>query len=141
MDAASVSPSAEIPRPMKTDFATLLAVAAGGALGALARFGVGKASVTLLGPAYPWGALIVNGLGCFAMGLFYFWLLQRDAVVLKAFLLIGLLGAFTTFSAFALDAALLLRDRSMGAAAAYVGVSVLLSLAGFAAGATLGRSL
>lgn len=118
----------------------LLAVASGGALGALARYGAARASVTLLGAAYPWGTLIVNVAGCFAMGLFYFWLEARDAGALKAFLLVGVLGAFTTFSAFALDAAFLLRERSAGAAALYVVASVALSLGAFAAGAGLGRS-
>ncbi len=126
---------------MKTDALTLLAVAAGGAAGALARFGAGKASVALLGPAYPWGTLFVNVAGCFAMGVLFVWLAGREAAALKAFLLVGVLGAFTTFSAFALDAALLLKDRSAAAAAGYVAASVALSLAGFGCGALVGRAL
>jgi CrcB protein len=125
---------------MKSDFATLIAVASGGALGALARFGVGKASTALFGGAYPWATLAVNVCGCFAMGFLYFWLAGREGVVLKAFLLVGLLGAFTTFSAFALDAALLLRERTAAAALTYVCASVVLSLAGFALGAVLART-
>lgn len=119
----------------------LLAVASGGALGALARYAAGRVSAALLGAAYPWGTLIVNVAGCFAMGLLYFWLETRDAGAFRTFLLVGVLGAFTTFSAFALDAALLLRDRSAGAAALYVVASVVLSLGAFAAGAGVGRSL
>lgn len=126
---------------MKAEPAVLFAVAAGGAVGALARFGAGRAAVALLGPAYPWGTLAVNVAGCFAMGLLYFWLAAKEATALKAFLLVGVLGAFTTFSAFALDAALLLRDRTLSAAGLYVAASVALSLSGFAAGAAAGRAL
>lgn len=126
---------------MRTEAATLLAVAAGGAVGAVARFGAGKASAALMGAAYPFGTLLVNVAGCFAMGLLYFWLAGREAVLLKTFLLVGVLGAFTTFSAFALDAALLLRDRGAAVATGYVAASVGLSLAGFAGGAALGRAL
>lgn len=125
---------------MKSDFATLLAVAAGGAVGALARFGVGRASAAVFGPGYPWGTLAANVIGCSAMGYLYFWLAAREGVFLKAFLLVGVLGAFTTFSSFALDAALLLRERTISIAALYVGASVVLSLAGFSAGAALARA-
>lgn len=125
---------------MKSDIATLFAVASGGAIGALARFGVGKASTALFGGAYPLATLAVNIGGCFAMGYLYFWLAGREAVVLKAFLLVGLLGAFTTFSAFALDAALLLRERTAVAALVYIAASVILSLAGFALGALFARA-
>lgn len=126
---------------MKTDAAVLVAIAAGGAVGALARFGVGRVAAAWLGPAYPWGTLAVNVAGCFAMGVLYFWLAAREATVLKAFLLVGLLGAFTTFSAFALDAVLLMRDRSLAAAGVYVAASVGASLAGFLLGAAAGRAL
>ena len=125
---------------MKAEPAVLFAIAGGGALGALARFAAGRLSVALLGSAYPWGTLLVNATGCFLMGVFYFWLEARDATALKAFLMVGMLGAFTTFSAFALDAAQLLRDRSLGVAALYVGASLVLSFAGFAAGAVAGRA-
>lgn len=126
---------------MKTDLSVLFAIAAGGALGALARYGVVRGAAAWLGSGFPWGTLAVNAAGCFAMGLLYFWLAAKEATALKAFLMVGVLGAFTTFSAFALDAALLLRDRSLSAAALYVAASVAGSLFAFAAGAAAGRAL
>lgn len=126
---------------MKTDLPILFAVASGGALGAVARFVVGRAAVHYLGPAYPYGTMAANIAGCFAMGFLFFWLAARGGVAVKAFLLVGMLGAFTTFSSFALDAALLFRDRTISVAAGYVVLSLTLSLAGFGLGAFFGKSL
>lgn len=84
----------------------VLLVALGGALGALARFGVGNLAVTILGRSFPYGTLGVNVLGSFAIGALYVWLGERappGAVEWRAFLMIGVLGAFTTFSTFSLE--------------------------------------
>ena len=80
----------------------LLAIAGGGAIGALLRYWVSNATYTLTGSAFPYGTLLVNVTGSLVMGFAYIWLLERmlGDSALRAFLLIGLLGAFTTFSTF-----------------------------------------
>ncbi|MHA7872210.1 MAG: fluoride efflux transporter CrcB, partial [Hyphococcus sp.] len=108
------------------------AVAAGGAIGAVMRFGVSRVSFLVLGPNFPWGTLAANVVGSFAMGLVIVWLsgAEQNSPVLRAFLSVGLLGAFTTFSTFSLDAVTLYRDRTVYIAAAYVAASLFLSIAG-----------
>ncbi len=113
-----------------------LAIGAGGALGAMARHGVSRAALHLLGPNFPWGTLTVNAVGSFAMGALVVWLARHEpeTAALRAFLTIGLLGAFTTFSTFALDAMTLAKDRSLTIAGLYVAASVTLSIGGLVAG-------
>lgn len=118
----------------------VFAIGAGGALGALARYAVVRASVALFGPAFPWGTMAVNALGGFILGLIVHALTARaDAGQLRAFLVIGALGAFTTFSSFTFDAFGLFRERSLELAALYVAGSVLLAFVGFGVGAALAR--
>ena len=83
----------------------ILAIAAGGAAGALMRFWVSNGVYVLLGRGFPYGTLAVNILGSLAMGLLYVLFLERMSVSpeLRAGLLIGLLGAFTTFSSFSIE--------------------------------------
>lgn len=83
---------------------TLLQVALGGALGASLRFLVGAAATRSLGPAFPWGTFAVNVVGCFAMGILAAVVLKRGGLTLAPFLMTGVLGGFTTFSAFSLEA-------------------------------------
>ena len=118
-----------------------LAVAAGGAIGAVGRNAVSRAAMHLLGPNFPWGTLTVNVAGSFVMGLFIVWLSHREpaSAALRAFLTVGLLGAFTTFSTFSLDVVTLYRDRTLMIAGAYLLASVILSVAGLLAGLALGR--
>ncbi len=113
-----------------------LAVGAGGALGAMARHGVSRASMAVLGPAFPWGTLTVNAVGSFVMGAVIIWLARHEpeSSAMRAFLTVGILGAFTTFSTFALDAVTLAKDRSLTIAAVYVAASVVLSIGGLTAG-------
>ena len=120
-----------------------MAVAAGGAIGAMARHGVSRVSLHLLGPNFPWGTLAANITGSFAMGLIILWLTAREpnSPALRAFLTVGLLGAFTTFSAFSLDVLTLYRDRTLLIAVAYMGASVILSVFGLVAGLVIGRQL
>lgn len=120
-----------------------LAIGAGGAIGAMARHGVGALALRLLGPNFPWGTLTVNFVGSAAMGLFIAWLAAREphSSVLRAFVATGVLGGFTTFSTFALDAVTLYRDRTLTIAGAYVLASVVLSIAGLFAGLAAGRGL
>ncbi len=117
-------------------------VALGGALGSAARYGVNVWSGRVFGDAFPWHTLIVNVAGCFVMGLLTGLMAVRLNLSneLRIFLTTGVLGGFTTFSAFSLDFALLV-DRKAGAAAAgYLLGSVGLSLAGVFAGLFLARA-
>ena len=110
-------------------------------MGAVARYLTGVAALRLMGPGFPWGTLAVNVAGSFAMGVLVVVLAQLSATRLAPLLMTGLLGGFTTFSAFSLDA-LTIWERGQGAlAAGYVAASVLLSLAAIVAGLTLARSL
>ena len=120
-----------------------VAVAAGGAIGAMARHGVSKVSLHLLGPNFPWGTLSANIVGSFAMGLVIIWLAAREphSPAMRAFLTVGLLGAFTTFSTFSLDVVTLYRDRTIYDAGAYLLASVVLSVAGLGLGLIVGRQI
>jgi CrcB protein len=116
----------------------------GGGIGSALRFGVGRVSLALAGPSVPLGTLIVNVLGCMAIGVLAEWLALRDTgigVSAKLFLTTGLLGGFTTFSAFALDAVTLWERGGTLATIAYVAGSVILSIAGLFAGMALMRAL
>ena len=119
----------------------ILAVAAGGALGAVGRHFVNMAAVHLFGTAFPWGTLAVNVAGSFIMGL----IIELSALVwspglqLRAFLTVGVLGAFTTFSAFSLDVAVLYERGAFLQAAAYVLLSVVLSITALFAALALVR--
>ena len=116
---------------------SLLHVALGGALGASARYLVGVGAVRLLGHGFPWATLVVNVLGSLAMGALVVLLAQKDATRLAPLLMTGLLGGFTTFSAFSLDAVTLYERGQVGAAAGYVAVSVVFSIGALFAGMTL----
>ncbi|MEW7867696.1 fluoride efflux transporter CrcB [Aeromonas diversa] len=90
---------------------TWLLVAAGGAVGACLRFGIGELMALLFGRHFPYGTLTVNVIGSFIMGLAYA-LLQHGHVLehpMKPLLMVGLLGALTTFSSFALDTLVLMQ--------------------------------
>jgi CrcB protein len=121
--------------------ATLLQVGLGGALGAVARYLTGIAAMRLTGPGFPWATLTVNVAGSFLMGALVVILAQYSANRLAPLLMTGVLGGFTTFSAFSLDALTLWERGQAGLAAAYVTASVVLSLAAIAAGLLAARSL
>ena len=121
----------------------LLLVAFGGALGSMARYGVGLGAARLF-PAstWPWGTLTVNVVGGLAMGLLVGWLgLKAGATqdTVRLFAAVGLLGGFTTFSAFSLETALMIERREYGLAGAYVLLSVVLAVAALTAGLMLAR--
>lgn len=122
-------------------FSTLLQVALGGAIGASARYLTGVAVMRAVGPGFPWATLGVNILGSFLMGLFVVAAAQRGLTGWSPLVMTGVLGGFTTFSAFSLDAYALYERGLAGQAAAYVLASVLLALAGLAAGLAVGRGL
>ncbi|HTL50810.1 MAG TPA: fluoride efflux transporter CrcB [Steroidobacteraceae bacterium] len=118
-------------------------VVLGGGIGSGLRFGVGRVALVAFGPSYPAGTLIVNVLGCVVMGVLAEWLAFRDTgidVSMKLFLTTGFLGGFTTFSAFALDAAALWERGEALSATVYVLASVVLSIGGLFAGMALTRA-
>ena len=122
---------------------TVMAIALGGALGAVARHFISHWSVVALGNAFPWGTLTVNVVGCFALGVVVevMALVWSPAAEWRAFLTVGVLGAFTTFSAFALDISILHERGEMLQAILYVTVSVAGSIAAIFAGMSLTRSV
>jgi CrcB protein len=119
---------------------TLLAVGAGGALGSIARYLMTLAIQRLAGANFPAGTVAVNVLGSFAIGLLYVWLVERDASpMLRALLMVGLLGGFTTFSSFSLETVTLMMQASYGRAALNVLLSVGLCIGGTMLGIALAR--
>lgn len=116
-----------------------LQVALGGAVGSAARYGVNILAGRLT--ALPLGTLLVNVTGCFAMGLLAAWLALRGGQHLAPLLLTGVLGGFTTFSAFALDTLSLWERGAQATALAYVAGSVIISLAAVTAGLAVGRGV
>lgn len=121
----------------------VLLVAAGGAIGASLRHFINLASLRLWGASFPWGTLTVNLLGCFAMGVLVEVLARRfnASNELRLFLATGVLGGFTTFSAFSLDAAVLWERGAQTAAFGYVLASVTGSIIAVFAGLWLARAL
>lgn len=109
-------------------FLTLIYVALGGALGAVSRFLVQAVAVSVFGQGFPWGTLGINVVGCFVMGVLFVAFAGRDTAVIAPFFMVGLLGGFTTFSSFSLDAYRLFEDGQLGSAALYVVLSMILSL-------------
>ena len=109
-----------------------LIVFVGGGIGAALRHGVNLLSLRLFGLAFPWGTMIINIVGSLVMGLVAAWFaLRGDASgPWRLFIATGILGGFTTFSAFSLDAGLLVERHQLGGAAFYVGLSVLGSIGG-----------
>ena len=121
----------------------LLIVAAGGALGAVARYGIGLGAARLFPTAqWPWGTLAVNVVGGLLMGLLAGWLAFRGgahAESLRLFAAVGVLGGFTTFSAFSLETALMIERRQLAMAGGYVAASVILSIAALFLGLMVAR--
>ena len=121
----------------------LLLVAAGGAIGASLRHLVNLASLRLAGPGFPWGTMAVNVAGCFAMGVFVELLARRfnASNELRLFIATGVLGGFTTFSAFSLDFAVLWERGAALPALAYAITSVVGSILALFLGLWLARSI
>jgi len=119
-----------------------LTVFLGGGIGAMLRHGVNVTALKLLGASFPYGTLTVNMLGSFIMGLLVEWFaLKLDpGQHWRLFLTTGLLGGFTTFSAFSLDTALLIERSELTLAAGYAALSVFASIAGLFLGLYLVRA-
>ncbi len=109
-----------------------LAVALGGALGAMGRYGVNAVVFSVAGGRFPLGTLCVNVLGSVAMGVFYVLIVERALLPdpWREFVLVGLLGAFTTFSAFSLDSLALWQNGHIALALTYVILSLVLCIGG-----------
>ncbi len=123
-------------------FGPLLYIAVGGALGAVSRYALASAVTRSLGAVFPYGILSVNVIGSFLMGLVMVWVLHRSGDSrMGPLLMTGFLGGFTTFSAFSLDTVMLFEKGRIGAAAAYVGGSVGLSILALMAGVSIARGL
>ena len=122
---------------------TYLWVALGGALGSVARYWMTNAVALLTGPRFPWGTLLINVLGSGIIGLVAAVTLAPARVALhpdlRVFLMVGMCGGFTTFSAFSLQTLELLQAGDTGSAAFYVGGSVVLCLVAVWCGWLLGR--
>lgn len=118
-----------------------LAVAVGGALGAMARYGLNGLVLSMIGGRWPLGTLTVNVLGSVAMGIFYVLIVERHIMPgpWREFIIIGLLGGFTTFSAFSLDSLSLWESGHAALAIAYILASVVLCIAGTLSAITLTR--
>ena len=128
----------------------LLLIGAGGALGAISRHLVGQASLRWLGPdmplGLPWGTLVANVLGGALMGLLVGWLALAGrggelSADIRLFGAVGLLGGFTTFSAFSLELAEMVERRDLALAFGYAAGSVLLCLAAVFAGLFIARKV
>ncbi len=121
----------------------ILVIAAGGALGAVARHMVNNQVTAWFGDDFPWGILAANVVGSFVMGVLvgvlgFTWSPPQEV---RAFIAVGFLGAFTTFSTFSLQVALLYERGQTGLAALYIAASVLLAIGGLFAGLALVKSI
>lgn len=120
----------------------VLLVAIGGGIGASLRYLTNLGAFRLLGTNALWGTAAINILGSFAMGLFIEILARRfgGSAELRLFVASGILGGFTTFSAFSLDFVVLFERGDVGQAFAYVAISVIISIAALFAGLYLART-
>ncbi|WP_457582946.1 fluoride efflux transporter CrcB [Ensifer canadensis] len=121
----------------------LLLVGAGGAIGSMARYLVGIWTVQRWGPGFPWGTLLVNVTGSFLIGLLAELIMRKfgASTEMRLFLITGVLGGYTTFSAFSLDAIMLLERGDMALALGYIAASIVLSILAVFAGLALMRAM
>ena len=129
----------------------IIYVAAGGAIGAVMRYGLSLMMMRRLCTGFPYGTLCANILGSFIMGLLFGYVLLRHgaqdsadvAMVqnLKLFLGVGVLGGFTTFSSFSIEAVMMLERKAYGSFSAYIGLSLSLSLLAVIAGLWIMRMI
>jgi CrcB protein len=121
----------------------VLAIAAGGAIGALLRYWVSTAVQNRTISIFPYGTLTVNVVGSLLIGFLYIWLIERLAVgpAVRAFMLIGVLGAFTTFSTFSMETLNLMESGHLGKALVNVLVSVIVCTGAAGLGVLAARQL
>ena len=125
------------------NWTVVAAVAAGGAIGSAARYMVTVLVQRAFGAGFPWWTLSVNVVGSFVMGVLVTAIALRWSVgqTGQAFLMVGLLGGFTTFSAFSLDVATLVERNAVLSAGGYIAGSVVLSIGALFAGMAMARAL
>lgn len=121
--------------------ATVLAIALGGALGALARHGLTSWVTQHIESHFPWGTLTVNILGSLGIGVLYVLIVKQSALApeVRNVAMVGFLGAFTTFSTFSLEFVVLIQDGRLLAAMSYIASSVVLCCLGAWGGMSLAR--
>ncbi len=119
----------------------ILLVAAGGAVGSVARYLMASSIQTATGWAFPLGTVLVNILGCFLIGILYVLLVARPDPRhdLRALLMVGMMGGFTTFSSFSLETVTMVMNGNFGGATLNVVISVAACLVGTILGVTLAR--
>lgn len=119
------------------------AIAAGGALGAVMRFWVSNRVYAWLGRDFPYGTLSVNVIGSFLIGIVFVFLTEKLTVgsEVRAFIMIGFLGAFTTFSTFSLESLFLLQEGQLTKAVMNVMINVILCISATWIGIIVSRSL
>lgn len=115
-------------------FTTYLSVALGGAIGTSLRLSATLWGERLAAPGFPVAVMGINIVGSFLMGLFAVWSLERGYTALNPLVMTGILGGFTTFSAFSLEVMTLIERQQTAAALAYIGLSVGLSIGALALG-------
>ena len=121
---------------------TVMQVALGGAIGAVLRYLMGVGFLRAVGQgAFPIGILTVNILGSLLMGVFAVVAAQRGLTHLAPFVMVGILGGFTTFSAFSLETVTLIERGQIGLAGLYVGLSVIGSVGGLMLGLWMARGV
>jgi CrcB protein len=121
----------------------VMAIAAGGALGSVLRYGLSTWVHTLAGRGFPYGTLAVNVLGCLVMGVLFVLLVERmgESAVWRAGLLIGVLGGFTTFSTFSIETFNLIEQGAMAKAAGNMAASLVLCVGATWLGVILARQI
>ena len=122
---------------------TVLFVGAGGAVGAMGRFMLGRVMLQTMGPGYPWGTLAANVIGAFIMGMLVelFALRLSAPHNVQAALMAGVLGGFTTFSAFSLETALMIERNEWMGAASYAAISVIACVGALFLGMAIVRNM
>jgi CrcB protein len=121
-------------------------VGLGGALGAMSRFGLSSVMIKWLGKVHPYGTLSVNLIGSFAIGIAYIWLVENNTTGVngeahKHLIMVGFLGAFTTFSTFSLESLTLLQQGRTMAFITYIALSIFGCLLATALGMILTKQL
>ena len=123
---------------------SILYVALGGALGASGRYLLGQGATRIFGAGFPIGTLSANIIGSALMGLLFGYLSTRSggsSESLRLFIGVGLLGGFTTFSAFSLESIMMLERKAYGSFVSYIGLSIGLSLLALVVGLWLSRAV